>query len=200
MPLNRNITPVMYTDDNGTSPKSLEDVFRFILGLIITIQAVIALGNTLDLLNVPGEASIPLLLINMVGFGAIMMISAFSESVYEDMENIDWNIFNDDESKVVNSKNISFYNGVLVVKYNNPNAGGGFSYGIIGVFHNTSEATVRHEYGHHLQQRMMGLGKYTSTIAIPSLISAATTNDGSHEKQWYEKWATFLGNSGHTLP
>ena len=46
--------------------------------------------------------------------------SVFDEDIRNDMESINWNPFNSNENAVVNSKKISFYKGVSVIRGGQP--------------------------------------------------------------------------------
>gem|GEM_PF-1194405 len=191
-------TPVMYVDNTGTLPEWIEDIGRFFGGAIITLSTIVLTATTVLLLLIPGAASIPLFTLNMAAYGSMLMLSPFSGKIKSDMRNIGWNPFNDDESLVLSSSNISFYKSVFVIRYGGKSTiGGGISFLVIGIGRGeTRLSTVRHEYGHHKQQRLLGLGLYTPVVAIPSLISAATSSNNTHSNRWYEKWATNWGNRG----
>ena len=84
-------------------------------------------------------------------------------------------INNTDEKVVLDAKNVAFYKGRLVVKHSIP---GQTSCAIGGViFLNRNEKStndnsiqaVRHEYGHTVQESILGFYKYVRYIAIPSL-------------------------------
>lgn len=51
---------------------------------------------------------------------------------------------------------------------------------------------LRHEYGHVIQSRLLGIGTFGIIIGIPSIISILTDPD-NHHNQWFERWATSLG-------
>jgi len=185
----------MYSDITGYSPEWLIDAFRFISGALITVVATALTLATSPLFLVPGFSSIPLLLLSMTFYGTMLVASPFSSTIKSDMNLIAWNPFNGDANAVASSKDISFYKGVFVLRYGS-SGGGGISFGIIGLGRGASVNTVMHEYGHHKQQRFMGLALYTPIVAIPSLISAATSAYGVHANRWYERWATDWGNRG----
>ena len=192
------MTPVMYIDRDGTFPEWLADIGRFIGGALITVAAGVVIYYTHKFIWIPGLATVPLFAINMMGYGSMLMASPFDSTLKSDMDRIGWNPFNTNEDKVLRSDNVSFYKGTMVIRYGtHSTSGGGFSYGIIGIGRGeTRLSTVRHEYGHHKQQRLMGLALYTPVVAIPSLISAATSRPGVHANRWYERWATDWGNRG----
>jgi len=191
----RHMTPVMYIDRDGTFPEWLADIGRFIGGALITVAAGVVIYYTHKFIWIPGLATVPLFAINMMGYGSMLMASPFDSTIKSDMDRIGWNPFNSDANAVAASNNVSFYNGVMVIRYGST-GGGGFSFGVIGLGRGASANTVRHEYGHHKQQRLLGLALYTSIIAIPSLISAATSRPSVHANRWYERWATEWGNRG----
>ncbi|MDY0209164.1 MAG: RHS repeat-associated core domain-containing protein, partial [Bacilli bacterium] len=185
--------PVMYSDITGFTPEWIEDIGRFFGGTVITIISVVSTVATSLLFLIPGASTIPLFTINMTAYGAMLMASPFSNTIKSDMSLIAWNPFNGDVNAVVSSKDISFYKGVFTFRYGS-SGGGGISFGFIGLGRGASVNTVMHEYGHHKQQRLMGLAFYTPIVAIPSLISAASSTYGSHANRWYERWATKWGN------
>jgi len=191
--------PVMYIDGDGTFPEWVADFGRFVGGYVITVAGVIATVATAPLLLIPGAASTPLFTANMTTYGAMLMASPFSSTIKSDMQLIGWNPFSSNETAVLASQNVSFYKGVLVIRYGDAvtTRGGGFSFGIIGIGRGeTRLSTVSHEYGHHKQQRLMGLTLYTPIVAIPSLISASRNTGIVHSNKWYERWATDWGNRG----
>jgi len=55
--------------------------------------------------------------------------------------------------------------------------------------------TLIHEYGHYLQQQILGDAGYYNQVAIPSVYSAATNSYDVHNAQAYEVTATYLGNN-----
>ena len=187
------ITPVMYTDITGYAPEWLKDAFRFVSGALITAVGAALTLATLPHILVPGLSSVPLLLLSTTIYGTMLAASPFSSTIKSDMNLIAWNPFNRDANAVASSNDISFYKGVFVFRYGS-SGGGGISFGIIGIGRGASVNTVMHEYGHHKQQRFTGLALYTSIVAIPSLISAATSTYGEHANRWYERWETDWGN------
>jgi len=176
-------------------PEWLNDLLRFVGGVLVTAAGAVVTVGTAPLLLIPGLSSVPLFSFNMTFYGAMLVASPFSSSVKSDMGLIKWNPFNNDAGAVASSNDISFYKGVFVFRYGK-SGGGGISFGIIGLGRGASVNTVRHEYGHHKQQRLMGLALFTPIVGIPSLISAATSSYNEHANRWYERWATDWGNNG----
>ena len=77
---------------------------------------------------------------------------------------------NTDEQVVLQSEFISFYKGIPVVRTSGDRSG---FFGIIFLTRETNnrpdaEDIVRHEYGHSVQMRQLGIAKYTTNIFIPS--------------------------------
>ena len=84
----------------------------------------------------------------------------------EDISNFDKN--NSNELVVLNSNYFSSYKGSVFIKL--PIGKNAFSFGFIFLGRkNDNSLTVRHEYGHYLQLKELGLYKYIKYIAIPSL-------------------------------
>lgn len=75
---------------------------------------------------------------------------------------------NTSEQKVIDANFISAYKGTFVLKL--PIGCYGASFGIIVIGNKVKDAKlVKHEYGHRLQLRDLGIIKYIIHIAIPSL-------------------------------
>ena len=99
---------------------------------------------------------------------------------------------NNDEKKVLESKFFSFYKGRLVIRTNLKRSG---SYGILFISRKLSkykfpEDVIRHEYGHYLQMKRIGILRYTLFIGIPSILNLGKGN--YYEKPW-EITADILG-------
>lgn len=99
-----------------------------------------------------------------------------------DFEKFDKN--NCDEKKVLESKYFSSYKGRLVIRTNLKRSG---SYGILFISRKLNkykypEDIIRHEYGHYLQMKRIGIIKYTLFIGIPSLLNLGKGN--YYEKPW----------------
>jgi hypothetical protein len=96
---------------------------------------------------------------------------------------------------VLQSRKISYYKGASVFR-TNMNASAGFG-GIILLSNSAKDdrygiSHLRHEYGHVVQSRLLGIGTFGIIIGIPSMISIMT-NPRDHHNQWFEIWADQLG-------
>jgi len=160
--------PVMRIDTQGSDWNSFwEKVNRFLKGAFIALG-----GAFLTLISLPIAAVIPGAgFITQFGFslmmyGGFMMGSVFDSQIEKDMENIGWNAFNTNESLVIKAEKVSFYKGVPIVKIGESGRSGSF----LGIWLRGSydENTIRHEWGHTIQQGIMGWAKYLTMIGLPS--------------------------------
>lgn len=104
---------------------------------------------------------------SMLSYLGITIGSIFDEDIRNDMNSINWNIFNTDEMPVLNSEKVSFYKGVPVFKFNH-NRSGSF----LAIFisrQQESVDTLYHEFGHNIQQLVLGPIKYLLCIGLPSM-------------------------------
>lgn len=108
------------------------------------------------------------------------------KGAWSDMCSINWNPFNTDENKVMNSKYFSFYKGVPVLQISG--MGGSMSLGLIFFDKSQGVEVLKHERGHNTQLMSMGLGNYLIQIGIPSVWK------NGDETPW-ELSASMLGGS-----
>ena len=106
-----------------------------------------------------------------VGFS---IASIWDNDIKSDMNRIGWNPLNSNTGDVVASQKVSFYKGVPVLRLNLPSS---FSFGIMFLDNagtgTADDTTVKHEYGHSVQQMIIGPQKYFNFIAVPSLLMNA---------------------------
>ena len=114
----------------------------------------------------------------------------FIDMLAEDIRNFD--LENTDEQKVLNSNYFSVYKGVYVFRTDLGRSG---SFGIIALSHQTetytpTKDTVRHEYGHTKQLKILGPTVYMGIIGIPSVLNLG---DGDYYDKPWEVNADILG-------
>ena len=129
-------------------------------------------------------------IISIVSYAVMAVATLFDEDIRNDMNNIGWNPFNDDETTVIDSKKVSFYKGAPVFRGDYPD-GRSFSFGALFLDNglsnaNTSsngdppEETVKHEWGHTIQLGLLGPINYGLGIGIPSCF-------GWSRKDYYDR-------------
>ncbi len=134
-------------------------------------------------------------IVSGISYASFLVGAIFNSDIREDMERINYNPFNSDEDKVVESKYVSFYKGVPVLRI--ANLGGSFSFGIIGLdtqelgYDASLQEVLKHERGHNTQLMDLGLFKFTAFIAIPSIFQE---HFGGSNSPW-ELSASMLGGS-----
>jgi len=95
----------------------------------------------------------------------IQPVVEFTCDVAEDIKNYDPN--NQSEEKVFESNYFSNYKGALVIKTSFKSS---FSFGIIGLSRNDLDSdSLKHEYGHYLQYKDLGVLLYAKNVAVPSV-------------------------------
>ncbi len=140
-----NNNPVMYSDGTGHLP-----VWAIVVSvLLLTPVGGMAIQAATSVASYVGAA---------VG-------SIFDEEIRSDMNAIGWNMFNSDKSAVIGSNKISFYNGMAVYRTNLERSG---SFYAIFLNDSATEETLAHEYGHGVQQRLMGPVQFGLMIGLPS--------------------------------
>ncbi|MBR6689181.1 MAG: hypothetical protein IKL68_04115 [Clostridia bacterium] len=136
----------------------------------LTIRKIILLWGFFIILS-PIIGCILQLVFSTVCYAGASVMSLWDEDVKQDMQSIEWNIFNKDEIKVVESKKISMYKGVMVFRIPGNRAGS-----FLGIFLTDYErkatpnsiSAVHHEYGHNIQQLLIGPINYLLYIGLPS--------------------------------
>ncbi len=137
------------------------------------------------------------------GYVGSAIVSIWDKEVRADMNAIGWNPFNSNEDKVLNSKKVSFYKGSFVIRHSIPDA---TSCGIGGmIILNSTETdtiTVKHEWGHNMQELILGERLYLTAVAAPSIYYNKTgdyTNysnsvaDRMYYSKIWERTADWLG-------
>ena len=158
------ITPVMYLDPSGE------------LGILFWLAVS---GIILCALTSAG------------GYIAAAVMSIWDEEVRKDMNDINWNPFNTDESKVANSRKISFYKGQFVIRVDfDFTSHRSFSFGAMFLEKGESTTTVNHEWGHFIQLSIVGIPKYLLFFGVPSM---ADLGPGYYYNKPWERSADLFG-------
>ena len=125
-------------------------------------------NNPVMYIDPSGNSFIGVLLQVVVSVGAYLsfaLASLWDEEISNDMSSIDWNFFNTNKEAVYNSSKVSFYKGVPVRRTNLDRPG---SFLFILLNQNQDPNIIDHEYGHNIQQMLVGPVTYGLTIALPS--------------------------------
>ena len=132
--------PVMRTDSNGNAWKWI-NLIALALGAVF--QAIFS----------------------AVTYVVTVVASLFDSDIRADMNNIGWNLFNDDANLAANSNKVSFYKGVPVIRTNESRSG---TFGAIWLAPRRTGVEVQHEFGHVVQMLIMGVPLYLIAIGLPS--------------------------------
>ena len=124
----------------------------------------------------------------------------FDAEVLEDLKNL--NFYNTDEEKVIQAHFFSCYRGTLVLKHDIEDASSCSIANTIFLNYKLKPdeygiSTVRHEWGHAVQQSQMGQYKYIVKVAIPSMIAylAIKENPDLYHSLPCERSADYFGGS-----
>ena len=104
-------------------------------------------------------------------------------------------IFNEDEQVVLDADYFAFYKGQLVILGDYPDSR---SASFIIMFLDKDDKdpdTVKHEWGHYVQLRLMGPLHFLSSVAIPSITS--DPNDSDYYSNPWERTADWLGGAAN---
>ncbi len=177
--------PVNMSDDSGQWPQWLKRVARAVAGTVAKIKAAISIPTTIVKIGVASSV-------------AVVSGKATVGDVINDAKN--YRFYNSSEKKVLNSKVFSSYKGTPVLKHNVSSIS---SFSISNtIFLNKSENlstdginTVKHEWGHTVQQSLIGTSKYISKIAIPSMIGyLVNPSSKAYYSLPWERSADFFGD------
>ena len=121
------------------------------------------------------------------------------QDIKDDWNNGCFNPFNQDGNVALNSKVFSFYKGESVIRHSSNDL---TSWQIFGnIFLNTSETkrpdgldALNHEFGHGIQEKLLGPMGYIFKIAIPSVIACiCNPNNFIYYSLPWERTADFFG-------
>ena len=168
-----NNNPVMYSDPSGHAWYNvLWDVLNIIAGTMNPISTLIAIGTIV-----------------------VAMLNGRWDDLYNDLINGCLNPYNQSEEVALKSKVLSFYKGSTVVRQDI--IGYCSAFGTIWLNSDNDSFDLKHEYGHSIQERIMGPA-YWYKIAIPSVLYYwyDVKNSGSSKDYYsmpWERTADWLG-------
>ena len=134
----------------------------------------------------------PISTVTAIGALATAMIQGRWDDIKSDWDNGCFNPFNQNEDNVLKARVLSFYKGSTVVRQSI--VGTCSIFGTIWFEPGLGATTLRHEYGHSIQERILGVS-YLSTIAIPSVLNYFYGSDDNkvyYSLPW-ERTADWLG-------
>ncbi len=139
----------------------------------------------------------------MAVVAGVVLINGNGDGLIDDFENGRLNPFNQSETVALDSRVLSFYKGELIIRHSLPEPA--TSMQLFGtIFLNRKEKnnvngkkTLNHEYGHGVQERILG-SLYLTRVAIPSFIYFwATLNTTATDIDYYstpwERTADYFG-------
>ena len=139
---------------------------------------------------------------NSSGNGVIDRLLQFVKSITQGLSRLNKYVRNTDEKVVLDAKNVAFYKGKLVIRHSIKGQTSCAIGGIIFLNRNLdpddpeSIETVKHEYGHTVQESILGFAKYVKYIAIPSLRSRDIPYRDYYSLPW-ERTADLFGGAVH---
>ena len=171
--------PVMHLDPNGTewwNPTTWNwgaignwsETTRAVVGTALAlVGAAITIATLPTAITKIGGGVLTQAGFSTMMYGGFMVASVFDSEVKSDMDAIGWTPLNTDAGLVAKSGSVSFYKGVPVTWLNLPS-----SFSFLGIFLDTDsyvdDITVNHEFGHNVQQMILGPLFYGIFVAFPS--------------------------------
>ena len=174
--------PINMDDQSGYWPRWLKKAAKTGSSVVTHVKAVLTIPSTV--VKIATASTV-----------AVVSGQATVGDVWNDVKN--YSFFNKDEQKCLDAKVFSSYKGTPVLKQD---ISGGSMSVCNTIFLSRSEwdvETVKHEWGHTVQQSLMGTPKFMTRIAVPSLIGAALNVDDYYSQPW-ERSADFFGGATHS--
>ena len=181
--------PVSMDDQSGHWPKWLKNAAKAVASVVTQVKAVLSIPSTV--VKIAAASTV-----------AVVSRNATVGDVVNDVKK--YSFFNTDETKVLDSEVFSSYKGTPVLKHDISWVTS-FSISntiILNKGENVSNGgvdTVKHEWGHTVQQSIIGTNKYMTRIAIPSVISCYLNPSSKiyYSLPW-ERSAEFFGGVSRT--
>ncbi|MCM1403973.1 MAG: hypothetical protein NC133_00480 [Prevotella sp.] len=108
-------------------------------------------------------------LVSAGSYVGVCVGSIFNTTLRQDLQQIKYNPFNSDAAKVVSSQSVSFYQGVPYFRNNHLKRSGSFCAVLLARGETDADA-VKHEFGHNVQQLILGPVTFLMVIGIPSAL------------------------------
>ena len=108
---------------------------------------------------------------SIIAYAAFSFLAIFDRQIRSDMNAIGWNPFNSDVSLIEGEhkgQKVSFYKGMPVIRMSLGDEGRSASFLAIWLDGTCDADEINHEWGHGVQQSIMGPLRYLLLIAIPS--------------------------------
>ncbi len=181
--------PINMSDSSGHWPQWINDAVKAVAGFVAKVKAVISIHSTATKIVVASTI-------------AVVSGQATVEDVVSDFKN--YSFFNTDETKVLESKVFSSYNGTPVLKHS---ISGVTSFSLMNtIILNKDETssnggidTVKHEWGHTVQESVMIMPKYMTRIAAPSVVGCIVNPSmKTYYSLPWERSADFFGGANRT--
>ena len=169
------------SDPSGNWPQWIKNAAKAVGSAAAQVKAVLSIPSTVAKIATASTV-------------AVVSRKATVSDVVNDAKN--YSFFNKDEKKAFDAKVFSSYKGTPVLKQD---ISGGSMSVCNTIFLSRGEwdvETVKHEWGHTVQQSLMGTPKFMTRIAVPSRIGAGLDVDDYYSQPW-ERSADFFGGAIH---
>ena len=179
--------PILRFDPNGNS--FWKNVGKVIGGALLLLAGAATALLTLPIaVSVPGCGFLTQVGFSTASYGGLMIGSVFDSQIQADMDEIGWNPFNKNENAVLNSTKVSFYKGIPIFRKEAGFRSGSFLCILLARGDDVND--LRHEWGHTIQQGILGAVRYGLMIGIPSWQSWGKKD--YYDKPW-EVTADYFG-------
>lgn len=156
---------------------------RFLGGAVLSFGGAYIALSTLPMVMASGVGFLTQAGFSTMMYGGFMVGSVFDSTIKADMDRIGWNPFNSDESSVIKSQKVSFYKGMPTMWVNHSSGRSGSFLGIwLNIYDSVDADTVKHEWGHGIQQGILGALKFGLLIGLPSVFE--WSNRSYYDRPW----------------
>ena len=189
--------PINLDDSNGDWPKWAKNVVKAVVKTVNNTVKTVGRAATKikSAIQRPVETSAKIAVSSAV---AVATKRATVSDIIEDKNN--FRLYNTNTNKCAEAKVFSSYNGTLVIKQNFLPSSCTISNTILLKDLDAQqdsyfvEQTIKHEWGHAVQETLLGYDSYISRIAIPSVIGCLSNKDNYYSQPW-ERSAEFFGGA-----